>query len=54
MRVSYEHRRLFAELGARKSELVPIGGNSYAARGTGMRLTFDQVPFATDVVVSGR
>jgi hypothetical protein len=54
MRVSFERSRLFAELGERKSELVPIGGNSFAARGTGMRLTFDQVPFATDVVVSGR
>ncbi len=54
LRVSYERSRLFAELGERKAELVPSGGNSFAARGSTMRLTFDQVPFATDVVVSGR
>lgn len=54
MRVSYEQRRLFAQLGAFKSELVPAGGASYAAPGTGMLLTFDQIPFATDVTVSGR
>lgn len=54
VRVSYEQRRLYAELGARKSELVPAGGSSYAARGTGMVLTFDQAPFVTDLVVSTR
>lgn len=54
MRVSYEQRRLFAQRGASKTELVPAGGNSFSARGTGMLLTFDQLPFATDVTVSGR
>lgn len=54
MRVSYEGSRLYAALGSRKTELVPAGGSSFAARGTAMLLTFDQVPFATDVVISGR
>lgn len=54
LRVSYERNRLFAELGERKSELVPSGANSFTARGSALRLTFDQVPFATDVLVSGR
>jgi hypothetical protein len=54
MRVSYEHRRLFAEMGQRKAELVPIDANRFALRGTDMQLRFDQLPFATDVVVSAR
>lgn len=54
LRVSYERSRLYAQLGERKAELVPVDANSFAARGSGMRLRFDQVPFATDVVVSGR
>ena len=54
LRVSFERSRLFAEMGDSKTELVPAGGNSFATRGTAMRLTFDQVPFATDVTVSGR
>ncbi|WP_426195970.1 hypothetical protein [Massilia sp. DWR3-1-1] len=54
MRVSYEHRRLFAEMGQRKAELVPIDANRFALRGTDVQLRFDQLPFATDVVVSGR
>jgi hypothetical protein len=54
LRVSYERSRLYAELGERRTELVPVDGTSFAARGGGLRLRFDQVPFATDVVVSGR
>lgn len=53
-RVSYEGRRLYAEMGARKSELVPAGGTAFTARGTDLRLQFEQLPFATDVVLSGR
>ena len=54
LQVSYERSRLYAELGERRAELVPVDGTSFAARDGGMRLRFDQVPFATDVVVSGR
>lgn len=54
LRVSYQGRRLFAELGQRKGELVPVGGGSFAMRDSGLRLRFEAVPFATDVVITGR
>jgi hypothetical protein len=44
--------RLFAELDGKREELVPAGGNRFVARESGTRLTFDQVPFASEVVVS--
>lgn len=54
LRVSYERQRLFAEMGARKTELVPTGATSFAGRGTPLQFVFDQVPFATDVTVTSR
>jgi len=54
LHVSYERHRLFAEMGARKTELVPTGATSFAGRGTSLQFVFDQVPFATDVVISSR
>ncbi|WP_426110640.1 hypothetical protein [Massilia sp. PWRC2] len=53
LRVSYQGRRLFAELGERKGELVPVGGDRFAIRGSSVRLTFEVAPFATDVVITG-
>ena len=44
--------RLFAELDGKREELVPAGQNRFVARDSGTRLTFDQVPFASEVVVS--
>jgi len=44
--------RLFAELDGKREELVPAGQNRFVARESGTRLTFDQVPFASEVVVS--
>ena len=52
LRVSFEHRKLFAEVGSRKSELVRVTQNTFVARADDMKLVFDQVPFATDVVLS--
>ena len=54
LHVSYERHRLFAEMGSRKTELVPTGATSFAGRGTSLQFVFDQVPFATDVVISSR
>ena len=44
--------RLYAELDGKREQLVPKGQNRFLARSTGTMLTFDRVPFATDVVVS--
>lgn len=54
LRVSYERSRLYAEMGQRRTELVQTGSTSFVGRGTATQFTFDQVPFATDVVVTGR
>jgi hypothetical protein len=39
-------------VGSRKSELVRVTQNTFVARADDMKLVFDQVPFATDVVLS--
>lgn len=44
--------RLFAELDGKREELMSQGNNRFIARDSGTRMTFDQVPFANDVVVS--
>lgn len=44
--------RLYAELDGKREQLVPKGQNRFLAKSTGTVLTFDRVPFATDVVVS--
>lgn len=54
MRISYVQRHLFVEQGAHTSELLQTGSNSYVARGSDMQLRFEPLPFATDVLVSGR
>lgn len=54
LRVSYEQRRLFAEVGSQKSEIVPVAPNTFAARGDGLTLVFDELPFANEVTLSRR
>lgn len=54
LRVSFERNRLYADLGQRRTELVQTGRTNFVGRGTGMQFTFDQVPFATDVVITNR
>ena len=54
LRVSYEQRRLFAEMGKRKSEIVPVAPNTFAARGDAFRLVFDELPFASAVTLSSK
>jgi hypothetical protein len=52
LRVSSAHHKLYAELGATKTEIVPVAQNVFASRDAGMRLQFDQIPFATEVTLS--
>lgn len=54
LHVSFEGRRLYATLGEQRTELLPAGGNRFVARGGAMAFTFDQIPFATEVVITGR
>jgi hypothetical protein len=42
---------LFAEFDGKREELVPAGQNRFVSRDSGARLTFDQVPFGTEVVL---
>lgn len=51
LRVSAEHRRLYAEIdGAPRTELLAVGENTFVANGK--RVVFDQIPFATSVTVT--
>jgi hypothetical protein len=52
LRVSFEHRKLFAEVGDRKTELVPAGRNTFVSLADDTRFVFDQLPFANDVAIS--
>lgn len=54
LRVSFEQRRLFAEVGNRKAELVQVAPTAFAARGDGFTLVFDELPFATAVTLTSR
>lgn len=44
--------RLYAELDGKREELVKVGEKGFVARDSGTRLTFDQVPFASEVVLN--
>jgi hypothetical protein len=46
LRVTQEHRKLYAEIGNVKAELVPVARNRFAAPDDSLRLAFEQVPFA--------
>jgi hypothetical protein len=50
--LSESRNRLFAELDGKREELVSVGQNSFVARESRIRLAFDSVPFANEVVVS--
>lgn len=52
LRVSFEQRRLFAEMANHKTEIVPAGDNTFVSRSDDMKLVFDQLPFANDVAIS--
>ena len=52
LKVSAEHRKLYAEMGGNKAELVAVAENTFVSRDEDMKLVFDQIPFATDVVVT--
>jgi hypothetical protein len=52
LRVSFEHRKLFAEVGDRKTELVAAGRNTFVTRSGDMTLVFDQLLFANEVVLT--
>lgn len=52
LHVSSEHRKLYARVGAAMTEIVPVSQNVFASRDDGMRLQFDQIPFATEVTLS--
>lgn len=54
LRVSFEQRRLFAEVGQRKTEIVAVATNTFAARGDAFTLVFDELPFASNVTLSSR
>ena len=52
LKVSAEHRKLYAEIGQNKTELVAVAQNTFVSRDEDMKLVFDQIPFATDVRVT--
>lgn len=52
LRVSEAQHKLFAEVGDTRSELVAVAENTFVARDADMKLVFDQIPFATDVVMT--
>jgi len=52
LRVSSAHRKLYADLGDARFEIVPVAQNVFASRDDGLRLAFDQIPFATAVTLS--
>jgi hypothetical protein len=52
LRVSGEQRKLYAAIGNGRSEMVPVAQNVFVAPGDGLKLTFDQIPFATAVSVT--
>ena len=52
LKVTAEHRKLYAEIGQQKAELVAVAENTFVSRDEDMKLVFDQIPFATDVRVT--
>jgi hypothetical protein len=44
--------QVFAEFDGRREELLPVQGSRFVSRDTGAELTFDRVPFASQVVLS--
>ena len=52
LKVSAEHRKLYAEIGQNKAELVAVAENTFVSRDEDMKVVFDQIPFANEVVVT--
>jgi hypothetical protein len=52
LHVTAENRKLYARLGAAKSELLALAQTRFVTRDDSLRLDFDQIPFATEVTVS--
>jgi hypothetical protein len=52
LRVSYEKRKLFAETGGNKTEIVQAGKRTFVSNNDDMTLVFDQVPLATSVAIT--
>jgi hypothetical protein len=52
LRVTARQRKLFAEIGSTIAEIVPVAQNRFATRDDSLRVTFDQIPYATEVRVS--
>jgi len=50
--VTSERSRLYAELDGKTEELVPVAANTFVARDSHTRLTFNNVPYADEVVVA--
>jgi hypothetical protein len=51
MTVTNRLAKLYMELDGKCEELVPVGLNKFVTRETGTRVTFNQVPYADEVVV---
>lgn len=54
LRVSVQQRKLFAEVGDKKAEIVAVAPNTFASRADDMTLVFDELPFANEVKLSRR
>jgi hypothetical protein len=52
LRVTAKQRKLYAEIGSTIAEIVPVAQNRFATRDDSLRVTFDQIPYATEVRVS--
>lgn len=52
LRVSLEQRKLFAEVGERKTEIVAAGPATFVSRADDLTLVFEQLPFASEVALS--
>lgn len=51
LRVTSKRAKLYAELDGKTEELVPVARDTFVARGSGLRLGFNQVPFGGEVTV---
>ena len=52
LKVSAEHRKLYVEIGRNKAELVAVAENTFVSRDEDMKVVFDQIPFANEVLVT--
>jgi len=44
--------KLFVDMDGKREELVPVGPQQFVGRDTGARVSFNQVPYADEVVVN--